>query len=179
MSSKDLVAEPLPNPASDPSMTDEFTVTDVAALCHMTADTGFFSGEEVAIVEELALAALAHGEESGYHFILAVPDPDRRDTVAGFTCYGPIPCTKGSWDLYWIVVRADMQGHGYGGRLLREVERRIGLTNGRKLFLETSDRAQYAPTRKFYEAMGFRLEARMVDYYDQGEDCLVFAKNIG
>ncbi|MUM76459.1 GNAT family N-acetyltransferase [Pseudodesulfovibrio sp. F-1] len=157
---------------------DQLAVEDVRALCALTAETRFFSEEEVLIVEELAWAAITGGEESGYHFLLARPEADTPVSAAGFACFGPVPCTKGSWDLYWIVVDQAMQGRGLGRRILRECERRMLAMGVRKVFVETSSREQYAPTRSFYESCGYRLESRMMDYYDRGEDCLVYTRSL-
>lgn len=148
---------------------------DVAALCALAAQTGFFSDDEVLIVDELVRAALEQGDVSGYHF-LVVHDGAEGKEPAGFACFGPVPCTEGSWDLYWIAVSPVVQGKGFGHALLGEVERRVRILGGRKLFLETSSRGQYAPTRGFYLSNGYREEARLRDYYAPGEDCLAFAK---
>lgn len=157
---------------------DELAVEDVRTLCSLAAETRFFSEEEVLIVEELAWAAITEGEESGYRFLLARPAGDGQAAPVGFACFGPVPCTRGSWDLYWIVVDQAMQGHGLGRRILRESERRVLALGGRKMFLETSSREQYTPTRGFYEACGYRLESRLLDYYDRGEDCHIYTRTL-
>jgi ribosomal protein S18 acetylase RimI-like enzyme len=162
----------------DFEMSDELAVEDVRTLCSLAWETRFFSEEEVLIVEELSWAAITEGEESGYNFLLARPSGEANGAPAGFACFGPVPCTRGSWDLYWIVVDQAMQGQGLGRRILREAERRILAQGGRKIFLETSSREQYTPTRKFYEACGYLMESRLLDYYDRGEDCLVYARSL-
>ena len=156
----------------------EVRAEDVGVLCALAAGTGFFSDEEVLIVEELVLAAMTDGEGSGYSFLIAHPEGGERDRPVGFACFGPVPCTKGSWDLYWIVVDGRLRGRGYGSRLLAEAERRVCGLGGRKMFAETSSREQYAPTRGFYTASGYTLASRLTDYYDRGEDCVVYAKEL-
>ena len=155
---------------------DVLAVEDVRTLCAMTAGTGFFSEAEVGIVEELAWESITDGEESGYCFLLARDGGHAPDAPVGFACFGPVPCTLGSWHLYWVVVDQGMQGRGYGRQICREVEHRIRVQGGRKVFLETSSRDQYLSTRGFYEACGYGLESTLVDYYALGEDCLVYTK---
>lgn len=157
---------------------DQLVVEDVKNLCALTAETGFFSEEEILIVEELALAAIIGGGKSGYYFLLAVPDRERRDQLLGFACFGPIPCTHGSWHLYWIVVNPSLQGCGFGRRLIAEAEKRVRAQNGRKLFLETSSRRQYLSTQSFYAACGYHIESRLTAYYAPDEDCLIYSKKI-
>lgn len=156
----------------------ELVSDDVKTLCNMTAQTGFFSKEEVLIVDELALASISEGEKSGYHFLLVLPENGDRMHPLGFACYGPVPGSIGSWDLYWIVVDRTAQGQGYGKRIITEVESRIRVADGRKIFLETSSREQYSSTRCFYESSGYKLESRLLDYYDIGEDCVIFTKEL-
>lgn len=157
---------------------DTLLVEDVRHLCGITALTGFFTEEEVLIVEELAWSAITEGEESDYSFLLALPGNGDRKNPIGFACFGKVPCTQGSWDLYWIVVDGQLQGHGYGRSILREVEKRIHAQDGRKIFLETSSREQYLSTRGFYESNGYLMESTLRDYYNRGEDCLIYSKEL-
>ena len=63
----------------------------------ITASVGVFSADEVGIALELAQESVAKGpEKSGYHFALYEQD----ERILGYTCFGPIPCTKHSYDLY-------------------------------------------------------------------------------
>ena len=146
--------------------------TDPAVIRSIVLQTGFFSDAEVDIAVELADERLAHGDASGYHFVFA----DRgRDTI-GYTCYGEIPCTVGSYDLYWIAVATAEHRHGVGRMLLERTEARIREAGGRILFIETSGREMYVPTHRFYERCGFALDVRVRDFYAPGDDKLVFAK---
>jgi ribosomal protein S18 acetylase RimI-like enzyme len=98
--------------------------------------------------------------------------------LLGYVCYGPTPCTVGTWDLYWIAVTPDAQAHGIGTRLLQEVERRLALKDARLVIIETSSLPQYAATRAFYLRRGYDQVARVPDFYAQGDDRLIFAKRI-
>lgn len=147
---------------------------DVDPLCALVRSTGFFSEEEVAVARELAEANLAQGPASGYLFVLA--ELPGAGGLAGYACFGPIPCTRGSQHLYWIAVRRDLHGQGLGRRIEAEAERAMRDAGARRVFLETSARPQYLPTRQFYLSLGFHEEARLRDYYDAGEDNVVFAK---
>jgi ribosomal protein S18 acetylase RimI-like enzyme len=97
--------------------------------------------------------------------------------VQGYACYGPVPLTVGTYDLYWIVVDPVAQGRGHGRRLLEAVERRIEELGGRKLLIETSSQESYAGTIRFYERSGYELAARIRDFYKVGDDKLVFSKD--
>ena len=151
---------------------EELRPGDPARVYALAAATGFFTAEEAAIARELAEERLTRGVASGYHFLLA----EEAGELFGFACFGPIPCTRGAYDLYWIVVRPDRQGGGLGRRLLTAAEARIAAAGGRRVYIDTSSRPQYAPTRAFYRACGFREEALLAGFYDQGDGKTIFCK---
>ena len=151
---------------------EELTPKDAARIHALAAVTGFFTAEEAAIAQELAEERLTRGAASGYHFLLA----EEAGELLGFACFGPIPCTRGAYDLYWIVVRPDRQGGGLGRRLLAAAEARIAATGGRRVYIDTSSRPQYAPTRAFYRACGFHQEALLADFYDRNDGKVIFCK---
>ena len=55
-------------------------------------------------------------------------------------------------------------------------EARIAAAGGRRVYIDTSSRPQYAPTRAFYRACGFHQEALLADFYDQGDGKAIFCK---
>jgi GNAT superfamily N-acetyltransferase len=163
------------------------TIDDVPIIlrCHTTAQdathvralvdsTGVFAAAEIAVAEELVLERLAKGESSGYHFVFA----ERDGRTIGYACYGPIACTVGSFDLYWIAVDRTCQGQGLGRLLLAEAERLIGEQGGRHIYIETSSRAQYAPTRSFYLQCAYREVAVFDDFYAPGDAKVVYLKKL-
>ena len=155
-----------------PELREELKPGDPARIRNLAAATGFFSREEAEVAAELAEERLTRGAASGYHFLLA----EEAGELLGFACFGPIPCTRGAYDLYWIVVRPDRQGGGLGRRLLTAAEARIAAAGGRRVYIDTSSRPQYAPTRAFYRACGFREEALLAGFYDQGDGKTIFCK---
>lgn len=148
---------------------------DVAAVRDLAAATGYFSASEVAIAAELVEERLLKGPASGYEFLYA--DGDGR--LDGYACYGLIPCTLSSYDLYWIAVHPDTQGAGLGRRLLEDCERRIRALGGTGVYAETSGKAQYVSTRKFYERCDYATGAVFADFYGPGDDKYVFVKKLG
>jgi ribosomal protein S18 acetylase RimI-like enzyme len=149
--------------------------SDAGHIEAVTRATGFFSDEEVGIARELAEENLSKGEVvSGYHFL--VLDTADSDGLDAFACFGPVPGTKTSFDLYWIVVSPAAQGRGVGRRLLGAVETRIRAAGGKQIYADTSSRALYAPTRAFYERTGFVQVALLPDFYDEGDGKVVYMK---
>ncbi|MDD3642012.1 MAG: GNAT family N-acetyltransferase [Candidatus Krumholzibacteria bacterium] len=147
---------------------------DAGAVRRIVSSTGFFSPEEIEIAVELVEERLARGDGSGYHFIFA----ERGSRPVGYACFGPIPATRFSWDLYWIAVDESDRGGGIGRLLLERSERIIARMGGRRIYAETSGRAQYEPTRAFYRACGYAEEAVLAEFYAPGDAKHFFVKEI-
>jgi ribosomal protein S18 acetylase RimI-like enzyme len=104
---------------------------------------------------------------------------ERGGRLVGYTCYGLIAATEGSYDLYWIAVEAARQRAGIGAAVLAETERLIRAAGGRRIYAETSGRSEYVPTRGFYERNGYAEEARLKDFYRPGDDKVIYVKAVG
>ncbi len=158
------------------SLRDEARESDVRAVVEMTRGTGFFREDEVDVAEELIRDRVEKGSASWYRFVFA--ERENGAGPSGFVCFGPIACTIGSWDLYWIVVAKEAQGEGLGKRLMRECEERVRADGGRAVYVETSSQEKYLPTRRFYEACGYAVAARLEDFYGDGDSKVVFVKRV-
>lgn len=154
-------------------MRETLTEADAAAVRELVAATGFFSADECAIAVELVDEALARGDASGYRFLMA----DGQDgSLSGYACFGPIPATESSFDLYWIAVAPDSQRRGLGSALLRRSESVIRRLGGTRVYVDTSGRPQYASTRAFYASAGYDVAATFEDFYAPGDARIVFCK---
>jgi ribosomal protein S18 acetylase RimI-like enzyme len=149
---------------------------DGAQIHAISANTSVFSKEEVETVDELWDEYQAQGpERSGYYWLV---DKEENDRILGYACYGPRALTDRTYDLYWIAVSSDAHRGGIGRRLLAASEEAIRNLGGRLLVLETSGKPTYEPTRKFYLATGYTLEATLKDFYSDGDDLVVFTKRL-
>lgn len=136
------------------------------------SDTGFFRPDEIDIAREVLDAALAEGPQGHYQSFVAEVDGE----TVGWVCYGPTPCTVGTYDIYWIGVSPAWQGKGIGQALMAFSEQAIRDRGGRLFVVETSGRESYAPTRRFYEALGYTQVARIPDFYGPGDPRVIFTK---
>ena len=90
----------------------------------------------------------------------------------------PEPMTQGTWNLLLIAVHPDSQGRGYGAAIMRHVEQTLAANGQRLLVVETSGLTSFENTREFYRKLGYHEEARIRDFYQTGEDKIVFRKAI-
>ena len=90
----------------------------------------------------------------------------------------PEKMTEGTWNLYLIAVHPDYQGLGYGTSMLNHIEQKLANYGERILLIETSSLESFEGTRKFYRKCGYHQEASIRDFYQAGEDKIVFRKSL-
>ena len=150
------------------------TTADGQGILALARGVQLFETHDVDTIEELWTEFVTKGDEkSWYHFLIA----RREGRVLGFGCYGRRPLTEGTFDLYWIGVAQEAHGQGIGKVLLKEVEERVRGLGGRLLIAETAGRPEFEPTRRFYLSTGYELEARLRDFYQPGDDLVIFTKH--
>jgi ribosomal protein S18 acetylase RimI-like enzyme len=149
-------------------------IRDRAALRRLVAATGVFSAEEKAIALELLEERLVRKRRSTYEFFFA----EHGGELVGYCCFGRVPLTQRSYDLYWIAVAPAAEGRGIGRALMRLVEDTLAARGGGDLYIETSSRGAYRRTRRFYRAAGYRQAARLRDFYAPGDHKIMFCKTI-
>lgn len=147
---------------------------DLHEVGRLVRATGFFSEEEIGIAVELVGERLAKGDTSGYSFLFA-EDVER---LTGYACFGRIPGTVHSYDLYWIAVDPGFQGKGVGRRVMEGAEAIILRDGGRLVYADTSSRSQYEPTRRFYVSCGYHQAAFLPDFYAPGDGKVIYMKSL-
>lgn len=145
---------------------------DATDVRRMVEETAMFTQDEIDVAVELVDERLAKGPSSGYDFLFA----ERAGRAVGYACFGPIPGAPGRWDLYWIVVRPQAQRGGVGRELLRRAEALMSARGAERIYIDTSTSKNYAPTRAFYRAMGYRQVAELPDYYHDGDGKAIFMR---
>jgi D-alanine-D-alanine ligase len=149
------------------------TSADRARVEEITRAVRRFREDEIPVALEVFDAAVHSDPDGSYHVLGAELDA----SLVGWICWGPTPCTLGTYDLYWMAVDPAVQGSGIGTALLTEMERRLsGLA--RLIVVETAGRPDYAATRAFYQARGYAAVSTIPDFYAPGDDQVVFVKNV-
>ena len=153
---------------------EEVVPSDRVLVRSLCRSSGFFQAEEIEVAEELVRERLDKGPASGYFFIFA----ETIQTTLGYACYGPVAGTRFSWDVYWLAVDNVCRGQGVGKRLMKQVEARIVRQGGQRMYVETSAREQYHPTRSFYAAIGYQQVAFLEDYYAPADGKVILLKTV-
>lgn len=90
----------------------------------------------------------------------------------------PEPMADGVYNLLLISVHRSHQSQGVGQALVAYVEEKLRAQGHRLLLVETSGTEDFARTRSFYEQLGYEQEATIRDYYDDGDDKVVYRKRL-
>ena len=154
-------------------MIREIKKEDREKIIRLIRATKNFSDAEVTIAEELIDICIDIQSKK----IIMLTSRKSGTHVAGFLLLGPTPATVGTYDMYWIAVDPEFQGHGIAqgldelrGNVLCES------ANGYLLIAETSSQPSYERTRAFYASRIMKCLRKSRDYYKPGDDLVIFGK---
>jgi len=147
---------------------------DRVRIEEITRAVGLFREDEIPVALEVFDEAMRASPSGEYYRVLGA---EVEGSLSGWICWGPTPCTLGTYDLYWLVVDPQLQGAGIGTALVAEMERRL-VGVARLILVETAGRLDFAATRGFYEARGYLPTATIPDFYAPGDDQVVFVKDV-
>ena len=136
-------------------------------------ETDVFKPGEIAVAMELVDVFLDRQGQQDYDMYVSLDD---EQNVVGYMCIGPTPITKGTFDLYWIAVKPSAQRHGIGRQLIEFGEHLVHSKDGRLIVTETSSQPKYLKVRTFYVHNGYGEVAHIRDYYDVGDDLVIYGK---
>jgi len=145
---------------------------DRAALLSVVATQDNFTAEEKAVAEEVIDDGLTGRDD--YRTLVAI---DKNGELSGFITYGPIPMTESSFDLYWIATLPASGRRGLGTKLLNAMEHELRRP-GAVIYIDTSTTPGYDRARTFYEKNGYRVAARLPNFYHPGDDRLIYRKEL-
>jgi len=148
----------------------EFKKSDLKSVKQIIDDNQMFPSE---YLDDMVSGFLNNETEELWY----VSETEAKEVISIAYC-APERMTEGTWNLLLIAVSKDTQGQGVGSDLIAHVEQDLMLTGARILLVETSGVPDYALTRKFYPKCGYAEIAVIPEYYDIGDDKVVFWKSL-
>ncbi len=100
------------------------------------------------------------------------------DTPIAIAFCGPEQLTNGTYNLFAIGIEKSMQGKGIGKKVMAFIENLLVQKGKRLLIVDTSGTSEFELTRKFYEQIGYTKEAIIRDFWDKGDDKVVYRKSL-
>jgi ribosomal protein S18 acetylase RimI-like enzyme len=146
------------------------TPADLPGLGHILDETGLFPSD--------MLPALLEGFLAGSPGTLCLTAEEGGNPVA--FCYSTSEALADrTWNLLAIAVLPAAQGQGYGSALCKALESALAEQGQRLLIVDTSGTDPYRRTRAFYLRNGYTEEARIRDFWAEGDDKVTFRKPLG
>ncbi len=145
-------------------------VDDVPALKTVLNSIELFPSE---MLDEI-ISDYLNNDESEEVWFTAVLD----DQPIGIGFCGPEKLTEGTYNLYAIGVRSDIQAKGIGSHMMSFIEKHLKELGHRILIVDTSGTEEFRLTRKFYEKLGYHKEAVIRDFWKDGDDKVTFWKRL-
>ncbi len=149
---------------------------DREKIARLLRQRGIFNVKEVQVALDIIDETLHRPEKEDYQVFCAV---NGSDSLAGYVCFGPIPMTEASYDLYWIVVGKRFLRKGLGGKLLGFMEGTVKREGARRIYVETSSTPPYEPARCFYKKHDYQAVCTLRDFYREGDHRIIFMKDVG
>lgn len=101
-----------------------------------------------------------------------------KSKVVAMAYCAPMELTNGTYNLYAIGVHNDVQRQGIGSEMMNYIEERLKTAEHRLLIIETSSSESQMPARNFYHKCNYTHEATLRDFWDDGDDKVVFWKKL-
>ncbi len=90
----------------------------------------------------------------------------------------PEKLTNGTFNLYALGVSEKTQGQGLGQKMMTFIENELKEKGHRILIVETSGSQEFEASRKFYEKLNFQKEATIRDFWEEGDDKVIYWKKL-
>jgi ribosomal protein S18 acetylase RimI-like enzyme len=152
-----------------------FCPSDRNRLQQIVNSTDNFNQADRDVAMELIEDVILRGQASDY--IIDVLE-DEEGVVQAYVCFGHTPLTANTFDFYWMVIDPEHQRRGFGYLLFQHVENEVRAKGGRLLMCETSSLEGYERVLRLYEKLGYQFVARIRNFYREGDDKLIYMKEL-
>ena len=142
---------------------------DLAALAVIAAETELFPPE---LLPDLAAPALEGHSDTIWLTAHLGGQP------VGFCFAETEQLADRVWNMRALAVSPAVQGRGVGTALVAALEYLLRQDAQRMVLVDTSGSDAFAQTRKFYEQSTYAIEARIRDYWTEGDDKVIYRKTL-
>jgi ribosomal protein S18 acetylase RimI-like enzyme len=156
-------------------MIHSITHHDREKILDLLQQTAVFNEQEIDVAMEMVDLVLMKKDRGEYQ-TFCYHDGDNQ--FMGYICFGPIPMTDSSYDLYWIAVDKKVAGKGVAAELVRFMEERVVKEGGKKIYVDTSTTPKYETARAFYEKHGYRIICVLDNFYRERDHKIIFMKDL-
>ncbi len=146
------------------------TQADIDGLKIVLDSCGLFPSE---YLDEMIADYLNNADTQDFWFTYF----DNNSPVAIGYC-APEKLTNGTYNLLAIGVAESFQRKGIANQMMNYIEQHLKSKDGRILIVETSTDDAQVGARQLYKKIGYTQEAVIRDFWNDGEDKIVFLKKL-
>jgi ribosomal protein S18 acetylase RimI-like enzyme len=103
---------------------------------------------------------------------------EQEGRAVGFCFAAPENLADRTWNMLAIAIHPDFQGFALGSALVKHLEAQLSEQGARIMIVDTSGTDAFARTRAFYHRNGYAEEARIRDFWAEGDDKITFWKSL-
>lgn len=144
--------------------------SDISDLRQVLDSIELFSSE---MLEEM-ISDYIHNKETEDIWFTEV----QNDKAIAIGYCAPEKLTEGTYNLYALGVRNDIQSKGTGSRMMSFIENHLKQIGKRILIVDTSSTEDFKLTREFYEKLGYNKEAVIRGFWSEGDDKVIYRKRL-
>ena len=153
---------------------------DAGPVAALVVAAGLFTAAEVSVMPGLFANSSAMAQDGTHGLIVDVLEGQVGSvdalvgSVVGVALWRPVEAADRVVDLTMLAVHPAFHRGGRGRAMMHHAQDRARAAGQRLMLVQTSGTEQYAGTRRFYEALGYTLEATVRDYWAVGDDMVLF-----
>ena len=151
-------------------MIREIIKSDIPALKNVLDNCDLFPSE---YLEDMLTDYFTNPETEHIWFTY-----EKNNSVVAIAYCAPMELTNGTYNLYAIGIHNDQQHQGIGTQMISYVEEKLKADGHRVLIVETSSSDSQEAARNFYLKCGYTNEATLRDFWDDGDDKVIFWKRL-
>ena len=145
---------------------------DIPGIKFVAYSTGMFPPD---ILDDMIFGYLAKQNSD----IWLVHEDSLSETLTGFAFCEPEQGADGAvWNLVALAVDPSHQKKGIAKKMLDDLEGNLIRQRGRLLLVETGSTDNYDQISVFLSNVGFKVEARIAEYYAPGVDKVIFWRKL-
>lgn len=150
-------------------MIREITKNDINSIIKLAAELSMFDQDGLDYIK-MTIEAYLNNETDELWYVIS-----EKELIAVIYC-APEVMTSGTWNVQMLLISPTEHGKGHGSALMKHLEEELRTRKQRLMIVETSGLPEFETARAFYPKCGFREEARIKDFYEAGDDKIIYTK---
>lgn len=142
------------------------------AVLEIAKSINLFEPDELEEMDTMFDAFLSNQLGEKHNWVIL----ENEGKVIATAYFAPETFARNVWNIYFIGVHSNYQRSNFGSILMKYIEDKLRNENERIILVETSSLPHLEKARSFYTKLGYSQEACIREFYNVGEDKIIFSK---